>query len=165
MNREILFKGFHPCENGKDRVFVDGEWINGEWIEGNGINQQIDVAGNKHAYIALPIKSRAYPPMTTVEWVEVIPETVGQYTGLTDKNGKKIFEGDILQDYLFVGKVVYNDVLAAFIVEINDSTKNWYHWSPLNKGDIDRKSKLQYTEVISNIHDGGIDDGKNAEKD
>ena len=70
-----------------------------------------------------------------------------------DRNGKKIFEGDILQDYSFTGKVVYNNVLAAFIVEINDSTENWYHWSPLNKGDIDRKPQLQNTEIVGNIHD------------
>lgn len=31
------------------------------------------------------------------EWIEVIPNTVGQYSGLTDMNGKKVFDGDIMQ--------------------------------------------------------------------
>lgn len=84
---------------------------------------------------------------------KVYPETVGQYTGLTDKKGKKIFEGDIIKSDKFIGVVEYNSVIAAFIVKINDSTDNWYHWSPLNEGDITRREQLQYTEVIGNIHD------------
>lgn len=154
MNREILFKGFHPCENGKDKVFVNGEWINGEWVKGYYVIKTDPLLqGVTYHFILTQEKDNAKCLEPLVTWKKVISETVGQYTGLTDKNDKKIFEDDILQDHLFVGKVVYNDVLAAFIVEINDSTENWYHWSPLNRGDMDRKSKLHYTEIIGNIHD------------
>lgn len=81
MNREILFKGFHPCENGKNKVFINGKWINGKWIEGYYVKL------NNKAYIA-EIK-KLQDDKEVLIYIDVIPETVGQYTGLTDKNGKK----------------------------------------------------------------------------
>lgn len=76
--------------------------------------------------------------------IEVIPETVGQYTGLKDKNGKKIFEGDIIEFYGDkIGAVVYNeeDTEYGMVLDGTNYCGLGHYYSSWN------------LEVIGNIHD------------
>ena len=93
--RELLFRGFHPCD-GPDTIVVDGEKVKGRWVEGYIVRHPSAIQiGNDYSpwYIHVP----PVDPDDNGGVFNVLPSTVGQCTGLTDKNGKRIFEGDILK--------------------------------------------------------------------
>ena len=132
--REILFRG-KSKETGK-------------WIEGNLIHRTRFYGSSTDDYHII-YGGEFHCDFYDSE--EVIPKTVGQYTGLTDKNGTKIFEGDIVKHY--------NNSDDGFDIGTIYWDERFNQWRRTSVGNFHHKSftyVINYTceyEVIGNIHD------------
>lgn len=138
--REILFRG---------KRLDNGEWIDGYYAHIGPVNC-------KRADIIPEYSSAFYG-------VEVDPSTVGQFTGLLDKNGNKIFEGDVVKysfdnpdspiatengKRLIIGRIFFSDWRASFSVTAGRNCS-----SALNNDLFNYVRNGNRVEIIGNIHD------------
>ena len=133
--REILFKGKR----------VD----NGEWVYGF-IVEALNCVTDKNETFIIEQDATYFTYGEFACAVEVKPETVGQFTGLCDKNGKKIFEGDIIE---FTNKYIHKKGRAKIVFEAFKWKYSgcYYGGNPGVWLCIDDKS-VEF-EVIGNVHD------------
>lgn len=126
--REILFKA---------KRIEDDEWIEGYY------QKRHNFLGNEE-HLIFHVDGR-----TVWEYTEIVPETLCQFTGLCDKNGKKIWENDILMAHLD----------ESYPEDVAYETVEWgvAGWVAHETGSMDREYlgefDLEHYEVVGNIFD------------
>jgi len=124
---------FYTKGKGFDGTFVYGH-LNGDYILGD----------------TLDATEEYYNPSY---WIKIDKDTIMQYTGLKDKNGKEIYEGDILKDT--DNEIYYVDFIrGCFYLRTNYKSfphLGWTEWLPMCE--IDRLADPVDFEIVGNIYE------------
>ena len=132
----------------RDILFRGKRLNNGEWVYGFYCHVPRGRLDRDEHLIQTVKKSGKMGMLHCVD-----PSTVGQDTGLKDKNGKRIFEGDVLKDdWGEVYEVFFNARNCSFMVKLEHATNGCeiLHYR-LGEAWVDT------IRVIGNIHDGGLE--------
>ena len=127
--REILFRG---------KESDDGSWVYGWHC--------------RYPFGRWPLKDAIIPSEDAEDgyhhFVEVDGSTVGQFTGRLDKNGKRVFEGDVLDFFSgeFRGVVLWGDHDQCYIISPNGDEN-------LHLDDFGNYGNAEYFQIIGNIYD------------
>jgi uncharacterized phage protein (TIGR01671 family) len=114
---------------------------NGEWIEGVPYAEYM-VCGMTTAYYDDEVPMSKY---VELDFVEVIPETIGQYMWMKDKNGEKLFKGDIIKTNTeSVVALDWSKERMAYVFVTNGVKGGWIH--PIDGIGSE-------FEIIGNVHD------------
>lgn len=143
--RQILFRA---------KRIDNGEWVEGSFID-SGNHEQVFIYPHYDGASTMPCRNLVYHRMIAVD-----VETLSQYTGLTDKNGNKIWENDVVKKHFYTDYDAYaNSEEYVGIVKFTDCA--WVIDTKKNERVCTRpifesmaySKDLDYFEVIGNIFD------------